>query len=139
VTRKLLLVTAVIAVSFIAVGAARADVPPLPPGTDWCGQATCDSSMAYVECSDGSIWAIEQDWDVDGFGEAMCNGDYAVLVAPPDFTSLGGEVPSSGIDVGLGADPNMAPDPSQYGTEVRCPDGSVWAVPIGDDFICPAT
>jgi hypothetical protein len=136
--RMMLVGLTVLALAFAAAGAARADVPSLPPGSGWCGEAgTCETSMSYVECSDGSIWAIDQSWDADGFGDAMCNGDFALLADSPGYTTLG-DAPSSGVDVGLGADSKMAPDPTQYGTEVRCPDGSIWAVPKGDDFVCPA-
>jgi hypothetical protein len=94
--------------------------------------------MTYVECSDGTVWAIPSDWDADGYGEAMCGGDYSVLVQTTYTTQSDGGTGDEGSDVGLGADSQMAPDPSQYRTEVRCPDGSIWAVPIGVSFVCPA-
>ena len=136
---KIGVVLAVAVLAAATASMAQASVPPLAPGSDWCGQAagTCDSSSTYVECSDGSVWAIPSDWDSDGYGEAMCNGDYSVLVQPPPLTQLS-QTSDGGTDVGLGADSDMAPNPSQYGTEVRCPDGSIWAVPKGVAFVCPA-
>jgi hypothetical protein len=134
-----LLAVAVCAAAATA-GTARASVPPLAAGTDWCGYAegTCDTSMIYVECSDGTVWALDQSWDVGSFGEAICGGEYAVL-SPPAFTTQSQD--SEGDQTGEGdfsLSTNMAPDPTQYATEVQCPNGEIWAVASGDDFVCPA-
>lgn len=123
----------------IAAGAARAD-----DNTGWCGYAggTCDSSQTYVQCSDGTVWVLDQSWSVASFGETFCGGDYTVL-QPPAFTQLssdqGGGDPG-GDDGGntLSLATNMAPDPLAYVTEIQCSDGLIWAVASGDAFVCPA-
>ena len=137
---KLALAIALVLAALTVAGAARAD--------GWCGEssdAACQSGMAYVECADGTIWLVDPAvLEADTFGQTMCNGGYTVLEppAPPDPSDPGDggglTWDTGGADVGLGADPNMDPDPSLYLTEVQCPDGSIWAVAIGDEFHCPA-
>jgi hypothetical protein len=150
---KIGILLVVVALAAAAAGAARADVPSLPAGSSWCGEAdaaACDVTATYVECSDGTVWVVDPTvLDADSFGAEFCDGDYSVL--QPDTTndtnsSDSGDGSSStldvaatgGTDVGFGADPNIAPDPTQYVTEIQCPDGSIWAVASGDDFVCPA-
>ena len=150
---KIGILLAVAALAVAAAGAARADVPALPAGSGWCGEAdaACDVNLNYVECSDGSVWVVDPSLiDADSFGADICGGDYTVLA--PDTTNTtdnsGGDTGSSnppfdasatgGTDVGFGADPSIDPDPTQYVTEIQCPDGSIWAVASGDDFVCPA-
>jgi hypothetical protein len=104
------------------------------------GNARADGvAPPTVRCADGTMWVLDP-VDVDSVGLLLCAGEY-VLVEELDATGTTPDdsaAPSVGVDVGFGADPNMDPDPAEYGTEVRCPDGTVWAVPIGDDFVCPA-
>jgi len=99
----------------------------------------------YVECfdADGVDWFVPVEL-VEHAAPDACNPLVAEGPLPPP--SLPDEPPPSetpadtgGVDVGLGADPNIAPDPSLYATEIRCPDGSIWAVAIGDEFVCPAS
>jgi hypothetical protein len=91
-------------------------------------------------CTDGQTWVLDPTVvDVTTFGDALCLGDFDVVIptasaSPEDPADDDG---TGGVDVGLGADPTMDPDPSLYGTEVLCPDGSIWAVPIGESFVCP--
>ena len=159
---KIAALLALAALSVVAAGTARADVPAVQPGDAWCGEssdAACQSSMLYVECADGTIWLADPAYtDADTIGQVVCAGDYTSLqpappatddsagdstddstdtqAAPPEDQSfsLGG-----GTDVGMDASSTMAPDPTQYATEVQCPDGTMWAVAFGDDtFVCPA-
>src|SRR5437763_15054775 len=125
----------VAALAAVATGAARASA-----GTDWCGLAEglCDTSMTYLECSDGSVWVLDQTWSPEEFGEQACEGGYSVL-APPAFTQQSDEPGNdqmSARDFGLAW--NMTPDPANYATEIQCPIGQVWAVAKGEDFVCPA-
>jgi hypothetical protein len=108
--------------------------------TGWCGYAegTCDTSMTYVECSDGTVWALDQSWSVDAFAATVCGSNYTILqpsasTAPSDES--GGDQTSES-DFSLSS--SMAPDPSQYLTEVQCSNGQIWAVASDDDFVCPA-
>ncbi|MFL5909012.1 MAG: hypothetical protein ACJ768_00350 [Gaiellaceae bacterium] len=136
---KLAFALLLVVAALMAAGAAQAD--------GWCGEssdAACQVGMAYVECVDGTVWLLDPALvDVDTFGETMCEGGYTVLepppATPPDAPGPDGgpQWDPGGTDVGFAADPNMDPDPSLYGTEVQCPDGSIWAVAIGDRFVCP--
>jgi hypothetical protein len=148
---KIGILLAVVALAAAAAGAARADVPSLPAGSGWCGEAdvACDSTQTYIECSDGTVWVVDPTLvDADSFGAEFCGGDYAVLQPgtsnTTDTTGDGSSTPSldvaatGGTDVGFGADPNIVPDQTEYVTEIQCPDGSIWAVAAGDAFVCPA-
>ena len=132
--RMIGVVLAVAACAAIAAGSARAG------STDWCGQAggTCDTSQAYVQCSDGTVWVLDQTWDATAFAEDICNGGYSVL--QPSFTTLSDD--SAGTDQTNEGDfslsSTMAPDPTVYVTEIQCPNGQIWAVADGTDFVCPA-
>jgi hypothetical protein len=98
----------------------------------------------YVECFDaaGTDWFVPIDL-VERADPAACSPLIAAGPLPPtpplpDESTAPEPAPDTGgVDVGLDADPNMAPDPSLYATEVRCPDGSIWAVATGDPFVCP--
>lgn len=133
--RMIGVVLAVAACAAIAAGSARAG------STDWCGQAegTCDTSLTYVQCSDGSSWVLDSTWSPDAFGEEFCDGNYTIP-SPPSFTQQSydsdGTDQTSASDFSLAS--NMDPDPAQYVTEVQCPSGQVWAVADGDGFVCPA-
>jgi hypothetical protein len=112
----------------LAAGTARAG---------WCGEAdaACDTSMAYVECADGTIWVVDPALaDSAAFGEEMCEGGYTVL--QPEADAPPPDPPAAPV---FDADPNIAPDPALYVGEVTCPDGAVWAVAAGDDFACPSS
>jgi hypothetical protein len=127
-------VLAMAACAAIAAGSARAG------STDWCGQAegTCDTSLTYVQCSDGTAWVLDSTWSPDVFGEEFCDGGYSVLT-PPAFTEQSddsGNDQTSASDFSLAS--NMNPDPANYVTEVQCPSGQVWAVADSDSFVCPA-
>jgi hypothetical protein len=151
---KIGILLAVAALAVVAAGSARADVPALPSGLGWCGQAelACDTTQSYVECADGSVWVVDPSLiDADSFGTEICGGDYSVLQpatsnstesagTPNDGTAPTLDVAKTGgTNVGFGADPNIDPDPYQYVTEIKCPDGSIWAVAAGDNFVCPAS
>ena len=123
--------------AFSAAGVARAQATSLP-----------SSTTVYVQCVGGDVWVVDPAL-IDGasFGQAMCPYGYTILSSannvrstqasdPGDSTGAGSD--TGGIDVGLGADPMMQPDPSLYSTEVQCPDGSIWAIAQGDQFVCPA-
>jgi hypothetical protein len=133
VKRTIVVLLAVAAFAAAAAGAARAD-------GGWCGQAegTCDTSATYIHCSDGSVWVLDSSSTADDLGETLCDGDWTLLQppAPDDSSSNDGSFAQLGLDTAVS--PGMAPDPTQYSGEVVCPDGSIWAVAIGDDFICPA-
>lgn len=125
--KRIALLVAILAAVFAA--SARADV----------------GRTIYVECfdADGIDWyvpvALVEQADVVACVPLVAQGPLPAP-PPPDDPPADDPPPARdrGVDVGLGADPNMAPDPSLYATEVRCPDGSIWAVAIGDDFVCPA-
>ena len=138
--RKIGVVLAVAACAVAATaGTARADVQA--PASDWCGQAegTCDASLVYMQCSDGTVWVFAPaNFDADTYGAVFCGGDYSLLQPPPRPNQWGGRNDHGTVNLGLGADPWMAPDPSEYSGEVQCPDGSIWAVAPGDPFVCPA-
>jgi hypothetical protein len=95
----------------------------------------------YVECfdADGIDWYVPVEL-VEQSDPTACNPLIAEgpLPAPPPTDEEAPPPDTGGTDVGFDSDPNIAPDPSLYSTEVRCPDGSVWAIAIGDPFICPA-
>lgn len=116
-----------------AAGTARADT------SSWCGQATCDaSSTLYIACSDGTVWALDPEWaDADTYGQVFCDGSYSVL-QPPDPSDQGDNTGDGGNAGTFDLSASMAPDPSLYITEVQCPNGQIWAVASGDDFVCPA-
>jgi hypothetical protein len=131
VTRKILVLLAVAALAVAVAGSARAD-NAAPPAT------------VTVQCADGTVWVLDPaDMDVATFADAICDGDYVVL--PPE-TAFGGDSGTTNAPDGGGGSivadfslsPNMAPDPAQYATEIQCPNGQVWAVASGDDFVCPA-
>jgi len=140
---KIGIVLAVAAFAAVAAGSARA-TSQLQFG------AADDSTSGTITmiCADGTQWVFPDDsyFDAETFGAVFCDGNYTI-VQPVDSTTNGSNdngggseaaTSSGGTDVGFGADQNMAPDPSQYTTEVQCPDGSIWAVASGDDFVCPA-
>ena len=118
--RKIGALLAVLVLAAAASGAARASGP----------------DTIYVECFDlgGAAWIVPQEL-VDDFGGSSCDPLATQMPAPP--VPRGPVRATGGVDVGLGADPNIAPDPDLYATEVRCPDGAIWAVAKGDDFVCP--
>ena len=126
--RKIGALLAVLVLAAAASGAARASSP----------------DTIYVECFDlgGIAWMVPQEL-VDDFGPSSCQPLATQVSAPPPEAFATGddeaEPPheTGGVDVGLGADPNIAPDPDLYATEVLCPDGAIWAVAKGDDFVCP--
>ena len=75
--------------------------------------------------------------DVASFGDAVCDG-YVVLA--PDATSAVSDTEAV-ASIGAGdfnLSSAMSPDPTAYVTEVQCPNGQIWAVASGDDFVCPA-
>ena len=132
-TRKILVLLAVAALAVAAAGSARAD-NAAPPAT------------VTIQCSDGTVWVIDPtDMDVATFGDAICDG-YVVLPQDPASdtatgTDTGTADATSTSDIGLGdfsLSATMSPDPTQYVTEIQCPNGQVWAVASGDDFVCPA-
>jgi len=123
VKRLILLVLAVAALSFAAAGSVRAD-DAIPLTTT-------------IQCADGTSWVLDQD-QVAWFGDAFCDGGYSV-VAPQDPASADDAAAPFGIGLGdFSLSSSMAPDTSSYVTEVTCPNGQVWAVASGDDFVCPA-
>jgi len=137
----------------LADSAAVAADPTTDPGTT--GDPGTTDTTVWVQCADGTVWVIDTtEMNPDDFGAAVCADGYTVYSYDPSLYSSdpgatgsgtgdnGGDVGSSldgGTNVGLGADPNMAPDPTLYSTEVQCPDGSIWAVATGDDFTCPSS
>jgi hypothetical protein len=127
---KLVALLTLVVAALLAAGTARAG---------WCGEtadAACQPSLAYVECADGTVWVVDPALaDPGAFGEEMCQGGYTLLQPPPGDPPPAAAPPAA--DVGFGADPDMDPDPALYVGEVRCPDGSIWAVARGDDFACP--
>lgn len=123
--RLIFLVLAVAALSFAAAGSVRADDAIPSPTTT-------------IQCADGTTWVLDQD-QVDWFGDAVCDGGWSVV---PQDTSSDSDLTSDSVS-GIGAgdfslSSSMAPDPTAYVTEVTCPNGQVWAVASGDDFVCPA-
>jgi hypothetical protein len=126
----MLVVFAVAAISFAAAGTVRADdaVPP----------------TVTIQCSDGTVWVLDPTvMDVASFGDAICDGYVVVPQDPASDTGTGTySADAAGTsDIGLGdfsLSSAMAPDPTQYVTEIQCPNGQVWAVASGDDFVCPA-
>jgi hypothetical protein len=98
------------------------------------GAGTARADTLYATCfDDGALWLAPLE---------PSQSDCTPLAAPaptppPPAADPPAAVEERGVDVGLGADPNMDPDPDLYATEVLCPDGSIWAVVKGDDFVCP--
>ena len=116
--RIVVVVLAATALALAGAGVARANEQPLS-----------------VACTDGTVWTLEP-FDVDEFAAFLCDGAYVVVNLQEDDPAAVDDS-GDGVEVGLGADPNMDPDPSLYRTEVRCPDGVIWAVPFGEPFVCP--
>jgi len=111
----------------------------------FAASAHADSTRTiYAECFDvgGAEWFVLVD-AVEAEDPTACSPLLAEgPLPPPPVSEPEGPSPlpdTGGVDVGLGADPNIAPDPALYSTEVRCPDGSIWAVAIDDPFVCPAS
>ena len=137
------IVLAVAAFAVVAAGSARATTQLRLGAAD-----NSTSGTITMICADGTQWVFPDDsyFDAQTFGDVFCDGNFTI-VQPVDSTTNGSNdngggndvaATSGGTDVGFGADSNMAPDPSLYTTEVQCPDGSIWAVASGDDFVCPA-
>ena len=125
---KIGILLAVVALAAVATGSARADAP---------------AADTYVQCSDGTVWVLDSTIDVAWFGDAVCDG-YTVVSAPADTadssdSSDTASVTTGGTDIGIGAASNASPDASSYVTQVQCPNGQIWAVASGDDFVCPAS
>jgi hypothetical protein len=99
----------------------------------------------YLECFDtaGTDWFVPVELVERGEPSAcsplVAEGPLPPPQRPDEPTAPQVAVETGGVDVGLGADPNIAPDPALYSTEVQCPDGSIWAVATDDPFVCPAT
>jgi len=161
---KIVALLAFAALSVVAAGTARADsAAPAPDGSAVCSTDAlfaCDTPPLYVECYvDGAAVDVQPGDDIDtstcdplfiaypdppqqptdaGTQQPTDDGTYTATGTSTVDLPVGYDPASGGMDVGLGFDPNINPDPSQYGTEIQCPDGSVWAVAIGDQFVCPA-
>jgi len=133
VYRRLGTTLAVAALAVAFASAAQADNTPPPDGT-----------TVSIECSDGTVWTVDSSWTPDSLGQLVCDGGYTIV--QPDATTNSGSGDSSspaspsdgGIDLSLDAGSNIAPDPVEYVTDVQCPNGQIWAVASGDDFVCPA-
>jgi len=124
---------AVVALAVAFASTARADNNAPPDGT-----------TVSIECSDGTTWTVDSSWTPDSLGQLVCDGGYTI-VQPDATTDSGSDDPSSppsssdgGTDLSLDAGTNIAPDPVEYVTDVQCPNGEIWAVASGDDFVCPA-
>lgn len=135
--------------AFAAAGTARAQAASLPSSI---------GTPVYLQCTDGQVWIVDAAdaavIDEQTYTESLCPDGGAIVQSidqpqQPDpsggdtGSASGGDLgwtiaESGGIDVGFDADPNIAPDPSLYSSEVQCPDGSIWAVAQGDQFVCPA-
>ena len=128
---KIGILLAVVALAAVATGSARADAT---------------AADTYVQCSDGTVWVLDSTIDVAWFGDAVCDG-YTVVSAPADTADTSDSSDSTGdtasisggSDIGIGAASNASPDASAYVTQVQCPNGQIWAVASGDDFVCPAS
>jgi hypothetical protein len=110
-------------------------------------RAADDPDDIYAQCfdADGNDWFVPPGL-VDTFDWSSCVPLAVLLPGPPptDGQNVDAGDPDPPVETGgggeggAGADPKIAPDPDLYATEVRCPDGSIWAVAKGDDFVCPA-
>jgi len=133
------------ALALLAAGAAQAATTGADAGNIDQG------NVVYMTCTDGTTYTIDtSEYDPDALAPYLCPDGYTVSDSPPQTPDAssppptadnsGGGVsptPDPGVDVGLDAPSNQQPDPTEYSTQVECPDGTIWAVAIGDTFTCP--
>jgi hypothetical protein len=140
VRNRIATLLAVGAVALVATAAAQAE----PASVD---QGNSQDPIAYLICTDGTWYAVDTaEFSPDGLAPDLCPDGYTVSDTPPapdpgpppppDGGSQN-DAPDPGVDVGIDAPSNQAPDPTVYSTQVQCPDGTIWAVAAGDSFTCP--
>jgi hypothetical protein len=137
VRHRIAIVLAAGALALVAAATAQAAPAGADAGND-------QGTVVYLTCTDGTTYTIDtSEFDPDQVAPYLCPDGYTVSDTPPDANpptadtgdnSLTG---ASGVDVGIDAPSNQQPDPTLYSTQVQCPDGTIWAIAIGDSFTCP--